>query len=346
MDGLTLAELITGAMLITGAAALTLWPRHGLVASWRRRRERHARALAEDALKHLHAEAWQGHTATLGSVAGALRLSPRAALQLIRRMESRRWVSSRAGAVQLTPDGERLAVEVVRAHRLWERYLADEARMPLGDIHAEAEQREHDRPAGSVEAMAAALGYPTLDPHGDPIPSRAGRLERPPATPVTDWPPGAPARIVHLEDEPEAAYRQLVAERLSLGQVVQVIEAGPERIVLSDGEHLHTLAPIVAANVFVAPSAAPGRARARATLAALPPGRQAVVAGLDEALQGFTRRRLLDLGLTPGVPITAELRSLFGDPIAYRVRGALVALRRDQAAHVYIDLPAQEAAQP
>lgn len=340
------ADLIALALIAAAGAAFALWPRYGLLAAWRRREERHARALAEDALKHLHAEAWQGRTATLDSVAGALRLSRRAALQLVRRMEVRGLATSRAGAVQITPDGERLAVEVIRAHRLWERYLADEARMPLGDIHTEAEQREHDRPAESVEALAAALGYPERDPHGDPIPTGAGRLDHPAALPLTDWPAGVPARIVHLEDEPEAAYRQLLAERLSPGQTVQVVEAGPERVVLSDGEHMHTLAPIVAANVFVAPSPARSLTRARPSLASLHAGQRAVVAELDEALQGFTRRRMLDLGVTPGVAVQAEMRSAFGDPVAYRVRGALIALRRDQAEHVLIEPVRPEAAAP
>jgi Fe2+ transport system protein FeoA len=106
--------------------------------------------------------------------------------------------------------------------------------------------------------------------------------------------------------------------------------------VLSDGEKVFALAPLAAANVFVAPAERGARAEPALTLAGLKRGQQAAVRQLDDSLQGFTRRRLLDLGLTPGTTVTAELNSLFGDPAAYRVRGALIALRRDQAAQVLI----------
>jgi Fe2+ transport system protein FeoA len=63
---------------------------------------------------------------------------------------------------------------------------------------------------------------------------------------------------------------------------------------------------------------------------------QAEIAALDDACQGFTRRRFLDLGLTPGTAIYPELTNAFGDPRAYRVRGTLVALRKDQAAQIWV----------
>ena len=316
--------------------AIGLWPRIGLLAMWRRHSERRQRMLAEDALKHLHASAWRHHTATLQSLAGALRLSPQSALKLIRQMEAQGWVASRAEGLSLTPEGERLAIEVVRAHRLWERYLADEARMPLADIHAEAERREHNRAPETVQALDAAMGYPAIDPHGDPIPTADGKLAATPTKPLTDWPTATPARITHLEDEPAIIFSQIVAEGLCPGMVVRVIEANAQRLVLSDGERVHTLAPIVAANVFVAPDGVGAPSIGAKALTTLRLGQQATVCRLDDSLQGFTRRRLLDLGLTPGTTITAEMRSLFGDPLAYRVRGTLIALRREQAEKVLI----------
>ena len=334
MPETTTQLLLAGAALLIGGALL--WPRLGLLALWRRRGETRQRTLAEDALKHLHASAWRQHTATLPSLAGALHLSLRAALQLVRQMEAQGWVISRAEGLNLTPEGERLAIEVVRAHRLWERYLADEARMPLAEIHAEAERREHNRAPETVQALDAAMGYPATDPHGDPIPTADGQLETTPTKPLTDWPLNTPARIAHLEDEPPIIYSQIVAEGLRPGIVVRVIEANAQRLVLSDGERVHTLAPIVAANVFVTPDGAEAQTVDTQTLTTLRAGQHATVRRLDDSLQGFTRRRLLDLGLTPGTTITAEMRSLFGDPVAYRVRGTLIALRREQAAKVII----------
>ena len=73
------------------------------------------------------------------------------------------------------------------------------------------------------------------------------------------------------------------------------------------------------------------------TLSALSPGESAAVVGIAPACQGPQRRRLLDLGLVPGTVVTAELRGALKDPVAYRVRGALIALRRQQAEWVRVD---------
>ena len=334
MDPLTtLAVLILGAALL---AAAVLWPRVGLADRWRRAGLARARIRAENALKHLYSTGWQGRTPTLQSLAGALSLPHPATVRLVEQLAQQGWVTARVGGLHLTAEGERYAIDVVRAHRLWERYLVDEAQMPLEAVHAEAERREHDRPAGALQALEAALGHPVVDPHGDPIPTAAGYVADQAQTPLTDWPANVPARITHLEDEPALLYSQIVAEGLRPGQAVRVLEANAQRIVLSDGERVHTLAPMVAANVFVTHN---GEARPRprtARLSQLRQGQAAQIEALDQSLQGLTRRRLLDLGVTPGTAVTAEMNSLFGDPRAYRVRGTLIALRRNQADQVTI----------
>lgn len=328
--------LIIGALAALGLAVFT--PRFGLLALGRRFRTNRRRILTEDALKHVHACAWRGQPASLHSLAGALHLTLARAVRLVENLEAQGLVRAADDGLHLTPDGEQIAVAVVRAHRLWERYLADEARMPLTEVHHEAERREHSRNAEALGALEAALGHPTTDPHGDPIPSALGRIERVESRPLTDWPVETPARIVHLEDEPAALFAQIAAEGLRPGQTVRILEAAPHRLTLSDGHKTFALAPLVAANIFVAPRPAHNGAAAR-RLTALKTGEQAVVRALGDGLQGFTRRRLLDLGLTPGVPVTAELPSMFGDPVAYRVRGTLIALRRDQADQIVISEP-------
>jgi DtxR family Mn-dependent transcriptional regulator len=251
-------------------------------------------------------------------------------------MEAQGWLTSTASGLRLTPEGVQHALTIIRAHRLWERYLADEAHMPLTAIHAEAERHEHDLPAKKMQALEAALGYPATDPHGDPIPTADGELARALTQPLTGWPLNTPARIAHIEDEPPAIFGQIVAEGLRPGKVVRVIEANAQGLVISDHQRILTLAPSVAANIFVVPDGVDEVMTGAQNLTILRPGQHATVSQLDDSLQGFTRRRLLDLGLTPGTAISAEMRSLFGDPMAYRVRGTLIALRREQAEHVLI----------
>jgi DtxR family Mn-dependent transcriptional regulator len=310
----------------------------GLLAWWKRVQEARMRVLAEDALKHMHACEWRGAQATTASLSGALRLSPRRVIRLCQRMQEHGWIEFARSGLRLTADGEHMALQVIRAHRLWERYLVDEARVSLRDVHAIADRREHQRSRERLQAMDAAMGFPATDPHGDPIPTAEGRIEKAEATsvPLPEWAIGRPAMIVHLEDEPTAIFSQIAALGLHPGQRIRILEADEHRIVFADGRAEHVLSPVVAANVFVAPAEAPEPAWAIGPLSSLRPGEQAIVCGLDDALQGYTRRRMLDLGLTAGARVVAEYAGFLGDPVAFRVRGALVALRQEQAKYVLV----------
>jgi len=302
-----------------------------------KRRDTRQREEIEDALKHLLDREQQGRHASQESLAGSMGLPVKKVLNLISHMEVQSLLEHRGVELHLKPEGERWAIHVVRAHRLLERYLADEARLPLEKIHAEAHRREHGMTPTEVDAMDAALGYPAHDPHGDPIPNRDGKIAKVEGTPLTAWQADLPARIVHLEDEPELAYAQIHAEGLRLGQTVRILESTPKRLLLSDGEAEYKLAPAVAANVHVAALPESVLAMADAIpLGELAHAQKAEVIALDEACQGFTRRRFLDLGLTPGTTIFPELKNSFRDPRGYRLRGTLIALRSEQANQIWV----------
>jgi DtxR family Mn-dependent transcriptional regulator len=278
-----------------------------------------------------------GQAATFASVSGVLRMSDGRVAAAIRRLEGLGLLETRGQAYALTAEGERLAIQVVRAHRLWERYLADEARVPLDRVHVAAERREHELTPQQVDRLDALLGHPTIDPHGDPIPTRDGELPQQVGTPLTSWPPGEPGVIVHLEDEPPVVYAQLVAEGLRVGQVIRVIDVSPARLVLSDGENEYRLAPSVAGNVAVARVAAMEAVHPDAVpLSTLGANATGEIVALAATCRGYTRRRLLDLGFTPGTRVSPALDTFAGDPRAYRVRGTTIALRRDQAEQVLV----------
>ena len=312
----------------TGAAAVAVWRV--------KRRPVRDRQRLEDALKHLFEEEYRGRHASITSLAGALKLTDSTVVALVGRMQAQGLVQASGQLFELTPAGERLALQVVRAHRLLERYFADEARLPLKQIHAVAERREHSLSPDAADRLSASLGHPTRDPHGDPIPTREGSVAPPAGSPATSWSADTIGRIVHLEDEPEISYAQIVAAGLRVGQLVRVVESTPTRLVMTDGESEFTLAPAVAANVFLAPAPEAVLASNVVRLSDLANDHPAEVVGLDDACQGFSRRRLMDLGFTAGARIRPFLRTFAGDPRAYEVRGTLVALRRDQASQVLV----------
>ena len=333
---MTTTLLILAAAFVA-AVAWTLLRRLGT------RRVAQGRMQTEDALKHLFEQEYRGRRGSFASLGGTLRVKAPRLMQLLGRMQQQGLVTARGQDFQLTPEGERVARQVVRAHRLLERYFADEARLPLRDVHAAAERGEHALTPDQIDELDASLGHPIRDPHGDPIPGRDGQITPAGDTPVTAWPTDRFGRITHLEDEPPLALAQILAEGLRVGQVVRILESTPERIVLGDGEHEFRLAPAVAANVFLAPAENPA-ASGPTSLASLEHGQPAIVVALDEGCQGFSRRRLMDLGFTPGARLEPALQTFAGDPRAYRVRGTLVALRKDQAQHVLVR-PVQDSEQ-
>jgi DtxR family Mn-dependent transcriptional regulator len=184
-----------------------------------------------------------------------------------------------------------------------------------------------------TDALAARLGHPTHDPHGDPIPTAEGEFVPHGGQPLTTMTTGESARIVHLEDEPAVVYAQLVAEGLYPGLEVRLTEVAPERIRFSSGRDEYVLAPIVAANIAVVPLPQKQAVETDFSerLTNLKLGEKGKVVNISPACRGPERRRFMDLGILPGTVITAEMRSPGGDPTAYIIRDALIALRREQA---------------
>jgi DtxR family Mn-dependent transcriptional regulator len=323
--------------LLIFAAAVTLacvllWPARGLVWYWLRMRKARQRILIEDALKHLYDCQYHARTATLQSLSGALGISGNRAAEFVNDLEALRLARTTKDGLELTADGCRYALQVIRVHRLYEQYLAEHTGMAATAWHAEADRREHQLSPDEVDTMARELSHPRYDPHGDAIPSATGEIAPAIGQPLASLNQGDRATIVHVEDEPDAVYAQLVAKNLVPGMRTQLIEISPERVRFSvDGEE-HTLPPIEAANLTVVPLAKDEEAEAYfGRLSSLRPGQKGTVARISLACRGAQLRRLLDLGFVPGTIVEAELPSPSGDPIAYRVRGSLIALRKEQA---------------
>ena len=315
------------------------WPECGILARLKRWIAALQRRHEEDALKSLFNLQKEGHPVSIGELNGSLNRRKSFVIKLVGRMKQQGLIEQLETGLKLTASGKRLALQIVRAHRLWERYLADEARMPLEQIHGVAHHREHGMTLDQVDELDAALGYPSSDPHGDPIPNPSGEMRRLPgdAVSLTVWVPGEWGRIAHLEDEPPPVFARLLDSGLQVGKVVTLLEETPTGFVLTDGENELVVDPSIAGNVYLQLfEKEQVRKVDGISLAELPNHAAAEILELDESCQGFTRRRFLDLGLTPGTEIYPELQNFFGEPRAYRVRGTLIALRNAQAAKIWV----------
>ena len=326
--------VFAGLVVVVGAAA---WPRVGLLARLARSSRLNERVLLEDALKHVYTCESVGRTATLQSVAGQLEVSTGKAADLLSRLAEHGLVRSEETGPRLTDFGRDSALRLVRTHRLWERYLADRTGVPAGEWHAEAEAMEHALSAAETEALAARLGHPAWDPHGDPIPTTGGELPDVHRLTLAGVDAGRTVEIVHLEDEPREIYDALLADGLGLGARIDVVERSAHTVRVRARGREWSLSIEVARNVSVRilPAGASSD-QPLDTLLDLTQGEPGRVVDISPACQGSQRRRLLDLGVVPGTEIVPELVSAGGDPVAYRIRGALVALRREQAEWIRI----------
>jgi DtxR family Mn-dependent transcriptional regulator len=322
----------------------TFWPRYGLFWWWQRYRQLADRVLAEDALKHFRNCEDLQLAATVDSLSGALQITRTRAAQLIAHLDDLGLVEPADAYWQLTSRGREYALRMVRAHRLLEVYLAEKTGLDQTHWHGEADRREHFLTNEEMDALAADMGDPRYDPHGDPIPTASGEVAPARGVPLTTLPAGVAAVVTHVEDEPEAVYEQLTAQGFSVGSRLQIIESTPQRIRVESEGIEQVFAPIVAANLSVVTmdeAELPPPCLKR--LAEISPGHRVRVVRIAPACHGAQRRRLFDLGLIPGTIVRAEFRGPGGDPTAYDIRGATIALRRQQAEQILV---ASEDSQP
>jgi DtxR family Mn-dependent transcriptional regulator len=296
------------------------------------------RILNEDVLKHIYKCELAGRRPTLDSIAGVLQLPQDKVGELLTTMSKQDLLLLQADEFHLTEAGQNYALQVIRAHRLWERYLADETGFQEAEWHTKAEQREHYLTPDEIDALSARLGNPTHDPHGDPIPTATGQFVPHEGQPLTALEAGNFGRIVHIEDEPPVVYAQLVADGLYPGMELEVKEVSTERVRFIVGKQEHRLAPIVARNISVVPIAAEEVVMLNEAdrLSGLKPGESARVIRISPACRGIERRRFMDLGILPGTIIKAEMISPGGDPTAYLIRRSLIGLRKEQADHIQV----------
>lgn len=328
--------LIVIAILVI--AALVFWPQ-GLISRWRAAGKRKRRVHIEDLLKHIHKCEMRGSKPTVESMAGAVGCSADQVVSLLEEMQEHQFVQLTRGECHLTGAGRSYALHIIRAHRLWEKFLADQTGVQETEWHRRAETQEHDLSRNEVESLSARLHHPLFDPHGDPIPTPSGKVMAGKGLPLTEAPVDVAVRITHVEDEPEVVYSQLVAEGFQVGMLGRITEAGPNRICFwTEGEE-HYLSPLVARNLTVATLNRGDEAEHKdhLRLSDLQVGEKATISGVARSCRGSERRRFMDLGILPGTVVEVELADAANHLKGYRIRDTVIALRKEQAHSIYVN---------
>jgi DtxR family transcriptional regulator, Mn-dependent transcriptional regulator len=198
----------------------------------------------EDYAKAIYSLCRQGDgTATTNALAERLGVTPASVSAMVKKLDERGLVRHiRYKGVALTPDGERVALEVMRHHRLLETYLAEHLGVPWDRVHEEAEALEHVLSEYLEAKIAAKLGHPTHDPHGDPIPSADLEIFEGEATRLSALEPGDRGVFVRVSDSDPAMLRYLDERGVTLGIELEVLERqpfdGPLTVRFGEAEHV------------------------------------------------------------------------------------------------------------
>jgi len=313
------------------------WPKIGIYPRYKRGLVSTKRVLIEDALKHIYDYEYRSLSTTLNSIAGNLNITPDNSAKVIDELEELKLINFDNQIITLTSDGRSYALRVIRIHRLWENYLAEETGYSELDWHEEAELVEHELSTDEANKLAAKMGNPKYDPHGDPIPTHEGTVPENKGKHLNELQVGEIIRIIHIEDEPKAIYTQLLAQGFYPGKVIQVIDTNSERIKIAmDGEE-RVVAPLLATGITVQSLPEPKFVNEKLkSLVDLKSGEDAEVLKISPMIRGQQRRRLLDFGILPGAKISILMKSPMQDPVGYLVKDTIVALRKKQAELIYI----------
>ena len=184
---------------------------------------------AQDYAKAIYSLSRRGQeSVSTSALAERLSVSPASASAMVKRLAELGFVSHEPyRGVNLTPAGEKVALEVIRHHRLLELYLSEALGMPWDRVHDEAEVLEHAISEELSDLIAEKLGDPTHDPHGDPIPTRDGRIEEQVTRSLADSQPGDRVVLARVSDSDPAMLRYLGERGIEPGTALEVVGREP-----------------------------------------------------------------------------------------------------------------------
>jgi DtxR family Mn-dependent transcriptional regulator len=216
-------------------------------------------APAEDYLKTIYELERDGAAAGTNEIAARLDIAPASVSGMVRRLADQGFVEHEPyRGVRLTDSGRVNALRMLRRHRILECYLTAVLGYRWDDVHDEAERLEHAASDELIERMAAALGHPTVDPHGAPIPTADGVVDERRHRTLADLAIGIPARVVRMADEDGSFLRYVAELGVTPGAAIEVTGRAPfdgPLEVLVDG-CVRAMGTAAAARVFIEETAA------------------------------------------------------------------------------------------
>ncbi|MDR7554742.1 MAG: metal-dependent transcriptional regulator [Armatimonadota bacterium] len=206
----------------------------------------------EDYLKTIYRLAERERPVTTTRLAQELAVAPASVTNMLKRLARLRLVRHVPyRGVELTEAGEKVALEVIRHHRLLELYLSRYLGVSLDQVHGEAERLEHALSEDLEDRIAEALGEPAVDPHGHPIPTREGAVAPPTGVVLADARAGQRGTVARVNDRDAGTVRELAAAGLVPGAPVEVVAAGRRGVEIRVEGHARRIGPALAGEVYL-----------------------------------------------------------------------------------------------
>jgi DtxR family transcriptional regulator, Mn-dependent transcriptional regulator len=169
-----------------------------------------------------HLQTIEGNVST-NTLAGKLQTKPASVTDMMKKLNSKKLLHYKPYyGFSLSSEGKKIALAIIRRHRLWEYFLAEKLKFEWHQIHSIAEQLEHINSSELIDRLDEYLGYPTFDPHGDPIPDRRGRIISTKRIPLNQLPLLQPAEVVQVTNQEPALLDILNHKKIGIKTILKI----------------------------------------------------------------------------------------------------------------------------
>ena len=162
-------------------------------------------------------------TLTTNELAGELQTRPASVTDMMKKLKTKKLLHYEAyQGFRLSNEGRKVALNIIRRHRLWEFFLAEKLQFSWDEVHEVAEQLEHVSSKKLVDKLDEYLGYPRVGPHGAPIPAEEGRIESSREVSLKDLPVNKMAVVSHVSDQSSAMLELLKHKNIGIGTKLEI----------------------------------------------------------------------------------------------------------------------------
>ena len=187
-------------------------------------------------------------------LAEKLRTKPASITDMMKKLKTRKLVNYQPyQGFRLTPEGKKVALSIVRRHRLWEYFLAEKLKFNWDEVHEVAEQLEHVSSKKLIDKLDEYLAFPKFDPHGDPIPDTNGKMDAAKQINLSELPVNKPAKVCFIANLSELLLEHLNEKKINIGTSIVVKRkfSYDDSLEIRLDNKLLTISDQLAKNIFV-----------------------------------------------------------------------------------------------